>query len=173
MIIHYIASVKIQPPFLKISGTKGLFSFFSPPKCSHVKQHTEPVSKWRVLRGDLREPTAVIDGPQEGGEVLLLTERAHPGSAGDHRGQSGSPCPTWPHVVWERASEMCLIFSHLSPPRETQGAPIYNEYLESRRDHRREPQLEQQETPWEVNSGKDSRNSRQTYDFLMNDFVAL
>ncbi|CAM4688157.1 unnamed protein product [Leuciscus chuanchicus] len=98
-------------------------------------------------------------GRRRGGEVLLLTERAHPGSAGDHRGQSGSPCPTWPHVVWEkereRASEMCLIFSHLSPPRETQGAPIYNEYLESRRDHRREPQLEQQETPGEVNSGKD------------------
>lgn len=71
----------------------------------------------------------------------------------------------------ERASEMCLIFSHLSPPRETQGFPIYNEYLESRRDHRREPQLEQQETPWEVNSGKDSRTSGQTYDFLINDFI--
>jgi len=84
-------------------------------------------------------------GRRRGGEVLLLTERAHPGSAGDHRGQSGSPCPTW--CGRERASEMCLIFSHLSPPRETQGSPIYNEYLESRRDHRREPQLKQQETP--------------------------
>lgn len=75
------------------------------------------------LHEDLREAKAVIDGTQEGGELLLLTPRAHPGSARDHKGPSSFLCPARPAAE----TDICLISSHLS---QTQCASVYNEVLE-------------------------------------------